>query len=509
MQGHRAFASCLFVVLCILSGAINLAWKHTARATTAADLDRQISELRTVGKTAQAVPLAQQALALAVDRDGRDSEAVANALITLADLYIDQGRKAEAEPLLRRALQIIKETGAGSDHIAELEQKLAALKGQGAAQVQNARKRSRRGFAQQRSEQPEPQAQDAQPRTTVDETAWDVVPVFYGTDRAELPLERRAGYSAERGRRLDLGRALVTVPKSHQVPNVERPWALHIPYFDVAIYEEAEDPKKHFTLQEVKRLPQSDFLALVRERLLASSRFKDHAIIFVHGYNTSFDNALYRTAQIAYDMQFDGAPFVYSWPSGGAVTSYTYDRESAEGAEPHLRKFIDLVVKETGATTVSIIAHSMGNQALLNVLREMNSPPPGVLISQLILAAPDVDTDNFANLASKIGGLSHGVTLYASSNDRALIASRNFWGHSRAGDVPAAGPVVLPSIETIDVTAASTDIFALNHSGYAQNNALLTDIGKLIESSTHPPDVRFTKIKPVSSPKGGYWRYVP
>ena len=301
----------------------------------------------------------------------------------------------------------------------------------------------------------------------------------------------------------------MTVPKSHQVPNVERPWALHIPYFDVAIYEEAEDPKKHFTLQEVKRLPQSDFLALVRERLLASSRFKDHAIIFVHGYNTSFDNALYRTAQIAYDMQFDGAPFVYSWPSGGAVTSYTYDRESAEGAEPHLRKFIELVVKETGATTVSIIAHSMGNQALLNVLREMNSPPPGVLISQLILAAPDVDTDNFANLASKIGGLSHGVTLYASSNDRALIASRNFWGHSRAGDVPAAGPVVLPSIETIDVTAASTDIFALNHSGYAQNNALLTDIGKLIEISTHPPDVRFEKIKPVSSPKGDYWRYVP
>ena len=505
MLGRRAFASCLFL-LCIFSGATDLAWKHAARATTAADLDRQISELRTVGKIAQAVPVAQQALALAVDRDGRDSGAVANALSTLADLYIDQGRKAEAEPLLRRALEILKDTGAESDQIAAIEQKLAALEGQAAVPAQNIRKRSRRGFAQQRSE---PQPQDAQPRTTADETAWDVVPVFYGTDRAEIPLGRRAGYSAERGRRLDLGRALVTVPKSHQVPNVERPWALHIPYFDVAIYEEAEDPKKHFTLQEVKRLPQSDFLALVRERLLASSRFKDHAIIFVHGYNTSFDNALYRTAQIAYDMQFDGAPFVYSWPSGGAVTSYTYDRESAEGAEPHLRKFIDLVVKETGATTVSIIAHSMGNQALLNVLREMNSPPPGVLISQLILAAPDVDTDNFANLASKIGGLSQGVTLYASSNDRALIASRNFWGHSRAGDVPATGPVVLPSIETIDVTAASTDIFALNHSGYAQNNALLTDMGKLIETSTHPPDVRFEKIKPVSSPKGGYWRYTP
>ena len=490
-------------MLCIFSGAADLAL-YPALAATSADLDRQISELRTAGKTAQAVPLAQQALALAVNREGRDSGAVAKALITLADLYTDQEKKAEAEPLLRRALDILKETGAGTEQTAAIEQKLAALEGQAAVPAQNIRRRARRGFAQQRSE---PQPQEAQPRTTADETAWDVVPVFYGTDRAEIPLERRAGYSADRGRRLDLGRALVTVPKSHQVPNVERPWALHIPYFDVAIYAEAEDPKKHFTLQEVKRLPQSDFLALVRERLLASSRFKDHAIIFVHGYNTSFDNALYRTAQIAYDMQFDGAPFVYSWPSGGAVTSYTYDRESAEGAEPHLRKFIDLVVKETGATAVSIIAHSMGNEALLNVLREMNSPPPGVLISQLILAAPDVDTDKFANLAGKIGGLSRGITLYASSNDRALIASRNFWGHSRAGDVPAAGPVVLPSMETIDVTAASTDIFALNHSGYAQNNALLTDIGKLIETGAHPPDVRFEKLRPVSS--GAYWRYVP
>ena len=141
----------VFSVLCIFSGATDLAWKHSARATTAADLDRQISELRTAGKIAQAVPLAQQALALAVDRDGRDSGAVANALITLADLYIDQGRKAEAEPLLRRALEIIKEAGAGSDQIAATEQKLAALKGQGAVQVQNTRKRSRRGFAQQRS----------------------------------------------------------------------------------------------------------------------------------------------------------------------------------------------------------------------------------------------------------------------------------------------------------------------------------------------------------------------
>ena len=143
------------------------------------------------------------------------------------------------------------------------------------------------------------------------------------------------------------------------------------------------------------------------------------------------------------------------------MASYTYDRESAQASEPYLRQFLEMVVKETGAKSVSIIAHSMGNQPLMDVLRDMKSAaPPGVAISQVILAAPDVDADNFTNLAQAIKGFAKGVTLYASSNDRALIVSRNFWGNYRAGDVPAAGPLMLPGIDTIDVTAASTDAFA-------------------------------------------------
>ena len=71
---------------------------------------------------------------------------------------------------------------------------------------------------------------------------------------------------------------------------------------------------------------------------------------------------IYRTAQIAYDLKFDGAPFVYSWPSGGKVASYTYDRGSAEQAEPHLAEFLNFVIKESGAKSISLIAHSMGNE---------------------------------------------------------------------------------------------------------------------------------------------------
>jgi hypothetical protein len=85
--------------------------------------------------------------------------------------------------------------------------------------------------------------------------------------------------------------------------------------------------------------------------------------------------------------------------------------------------------------------------------------------------------------------------------------SRNFWGHYRAGDVPAEGPLVLPGIDTIDVTAASTDAFAINHSGYAQNNSLLTDIGELIETGKRPPENRTMHPERVTGDRGTYWRY--
>jgi esterase/lipase superfamily enzyme len=251
-------------------------------------------------------------------------------------------------------------------------------------------------------------------------------------------------------------------------------------------------------VQEIKGLTEAEMLALVKQRLATSSTFKDHAFVFVHGFNTSFDNALYRTAQIAYDLRFDGVPFLYSWPSGGKVTSYTYDHGSVEQAEPRLAEFLDMVIQKSGAKSISLIAHSMGNELLLRVLERMKTKVPrGVVISQVILAAPDVDRDKFNILAREVIKFAKGVTLYAASNDRALSYSARFWGGvPRAGDVPASGPLIIPGLDTIDVTAVSTDALGLNHSGYAENPALLNDVKALVASDF----VRPTSASRVSSP---------
>ncbi|HWK38889.1 MAG TPA: hypothetical protein VNR88_08235, partial [Hyphomicrobium sp.] len=71
------------------------------------------------------------------------------------------------------------------------------------------------------------------------------------------------------------------------------------------------------------------------------------------------------------------------------------------------------------------------------------------------------------------------------------------------------GPLILPGIDTIDVTAASTDTFAINHSGYASNNRLLEDIGELLRTGLRPPELRPLKFGKVTTDGGDYWRYAP
>lgn len=344
-----------------------------------------------------------------------------------------------------------------------------------------------------------------------EEKKWDVVPVFYGTDRESVSDVKRARYSAGRGERLEVGRALVTVPKKHEVPNIERPWVYKIPFFNIEIYKEKEDPEKHFTMREVQRLSKDQFIALARQRIADSNTFRDQALVFVHGFNTTFDYAVYRAAQLSYDLKFDGGSFVYSWPSRGEVsaTGYTWDTTSSENAEDYLKEFLTLITKSTGAKSVTVIAHSMGNKLLLPVLEKLNSDPDNdVKISQVILAAPDVDRNIFTKLARKINGISQGITLYAAANDRALDVSKKFWGGgARAGDVPTGGPVVVAGVDTIDVTATSTEVFALNHAGYAEKTELLADIRHLMLKGYIAPKQRMPILEQIATPDGEYWRF--
>jgi esterase/lipase superfamily enzyme len=347
------------------------------------------------------------------------------------------------------------------------------------------------------------------------------VPVFFGTDRKQTPHPDRIAFGADRERRLQLGQATVTVPRvKRQAGKVLRPTLyekliLRIP--------EEGDPARHFTIPKngVTVMSEDEFIAAARANRDSAGMFKDHAFVFVHGYNTAFESALYRTAQIAFDLsdiagsEADRVPFgtafLYSWPSGGGTVDYVYDHESARGAEQHFREFLDIVIAKSGAKQIHLIAHSLGNAVLLNVLQDYKMPQPsGASINQIILAAPAIDAEEFGIIAGKVKGLATGgITLYASSNDRAISAASSLnRGRPMAGGVPAGGPVIVAGVDSIDVSAIPTDSF-WGHDRYADRRELLEDIWRLVSTGLRPPESRNQHYKVLGKVGAEFWRYTP
>ena len=185
--------------------------------------------------------------------------------------------------------------------------------------------------------------------------------------------------------------------------------------------------------------------------------------MFIHGFNVAFDDAIYRTAQIAYDLGFDGPPITYSWPSEGGVRNYTHDKTTNELTIPNLRWFLEDVVKRLHAQVVHVIAHSMGTYALVRALEQMESGgQTAPHLNSVILAAPDIDARVFTQLSSSITRAADHVVLYASSRDKALLASKEVNGDNRAGDV---GPVtVIDGIDTVDASNLTTDFIGHSYS---------------------------------------------
>jgi len=282
--------------------------------------------------------------------------------------------------------------------------------------------------------------------------------------------QRGARYGNERGQ-LEVGTCQVSIPWVHEVGALEQPSLLRL--------EVREDVRRHVVLHETTCQEEEAFYRQLRDTVAAAPRAE--VFVFVHGYNVTFEGAARRTAQIAYDVQFAGAPIFFSWPSQGGLLKYTVDENNVEWAVPHLKQLLLDVVRRSGAKNVNLIAHSMGNRALGAALRELRREldTESALFNQIILAAPDIDAEIFCrDVAPTLSSASKRVTLYASSNDQALVASKRVHGYARAGD-SGGDLVVVPGVETIDVSVLNTSL--LGHSYYGTSNPVLLDIRQLME----------------------------
>src|SRR4029077_13430041 len=150
-------------------------------------------------------------------------------------------------------------------------------------------------------------------------------------------------------------------------------------------------------------------------------------LIFVHGFNTRFEEAVYRFAQIVHDARVNVAPVLFTWPSGGNVTDYVYDHDSAVYSRDALEAVLQALVKDPNVDSISILAHSMGNYLAIESLRQMAIRDRGVSpkIRDVMLASPDIDIDVFRRQIAEIdaGPRPGQFTLFISRDDRALSLS--------------------------------------------------------------------------------------
>ena len=334
--------------------------------------------------------------------------------------------------------------------------------------------------------------------------------VFYGTDRAideTTPDGPVFGY--RRSDELTVGIADVTIPSAvHRIGEIELPQSYTV--FSLTIWQETEDRERHFTLHRVEKLTPLDLRGMAAEASSDTKNYPGTAFIFVHGFNTSFRSAIFRTAQMAWDLRFDGPAFLYSWPSVGVTTDYVTDIDAADETAPYMLEFFDLILSTPGVERVHIVAHSMGNAALANLfqrvpidLLEQSEVP----FSEIILASPDINVRTFRQVSEHFKRFADNMTIYASSTDKALLASKKLRSDfARLGDVGPDGPAVVPGIYSIDVSSEGADIFSYNHDIYVTSKLILSDLGSLFRSGIHPPDQRTPTFRPVEGRNGLYWR---
>ena len=336
--------------------------------------------------------------------------------------------------------------------------------------------------------------------------------VLYGTNRL-LPRDALPGrFGGDRAAQLSHGRAEVLVPGA----GYSQKSFLPASRAEAKPFGRATDPGRLF-IRSRHALTQSQFAAAAGATARKAKLYAGSALVFVHGFNVTFDQALQRAAQLKRDLNYDSALFVFSWPSKGSMLGYDDDRANADAAVTSLVEFLGEVERATGATKIHLIAHSMGNRVLLPALVQIAGQTSGALksrIGEVILAAPAVPQSEFVRWIDRIaaGGIDH-FTLYASLSDKAMWGG--LWKEKAilAGFSPFGLLVRHPPVQSIDLTLAGLPGLAtLNHDVFASNPAMTEDMRQLLQQSPRrTPDQRLSLLRCRAGEPGKlrYWVYDP
>jgi esterase/lipase superfamily enzyme len=284
-------------------------------------------------------------------------------------------------------------------------------------------------------------------------------------------------FTGERAEGLSFAEITVSLPPDAARKAGDVQWPAHSP----------GDPARDFVTTQADPLTQTQVIA--RFRGLVATAPGKRVLVFVHGFNNRFEEAVYRFAQIMHDSRAPAVPVLFTWPSRGKLLAYTYDRESATYSRDALEDVLQRLSTDPQVGEVSILAHSMGNWLALETLRQMSIRNHGLpkKIGAVMLAAPDVDVDVFRTQIAAIRAPSTKFSLFVSQDDQALAVSRRVWGNvARIGAInPDAEPyrteLEKEQITVFDLTKLKTDD-GLKHAKFAASPEVVRFIGeRLVE----------------------------
>ena len=241
------------------------------------------------------------------------------------------------------------------------------------------------------------------------------------------------------------------------------------------------NPATDFVTRRTSIIGRREAMALVHAGVEQSP--KRQVLVFVHGFNNRFEDAVYRFAQIVHDSGTEAMPVLFTWPSKASMLAYGYDRESSTYSRNQLESVLKSLAADPQVGEVSILAHSMGNWLTLESLRQMAIRDGSIApkIKNVILAAPDVDVDIARTQIADMGPKKPSFALFVSRSDKALEVSKNIWGSdARLGDIdpmkePYKSMLERDKIAVYDLTALGTT--GLNHSTFATSPEIVGLIG--------------------------------
>jgi len=254
------------------------------------------------------------------------------------------------------------------------------------------------------------------------------VSILAATTRKRSATDAGAMFGGERAQDVSYAAITVSIPPDNARKIGEVQWPSTPP----------GDPHHDFVTVAADYLDKQSFNAALSAAAKRTGRSK--VLVFIHGFNNRFDDAVYRFAQIVHDSNVPVIPVLFSWPSRGEVrlSAYTYDRESANYSRDALEQLLDSVAANPNVKEVTVLAHSMGNWLTLEALRAKSIHAGKITdkIKNVLLVAPDVDVDVFRTEIRRMGSPRPRFALFLSQDDQALKLSRSIWGGvSRIGEV--------------------------------------------------------------------------